>query len=63
MSVHIPDLNPSEHPWDALEHQMQAWHPHPKSVIVKNILLKEWQNIPQAMYQKLGESLPKRVNF
>ena len=51
-----PDLNPIEYLWDELECRQKTWPNCPTSVHVA-----EWKQVPAAMFQKLAENLPKRV--
>jgi hypothetical protein len=57
-----PDLNPIEHLWDVLERQIRARNPQPKSLSeLKAVLQEEWLKIPQHVYRKLVESMPRRI--
>ena len=57
-----PDLNPIEHIWDELECQLRASPNRPTSATnLTNALVAEWKKVPAAMFQRLVESLPRRV--
>uniref|UniRef100_A0A7I4YQF3 DDE_3 domain-containing protein n=1 Tax=Haemonchus contortus TaxID=6289 RepID=A0A7I4YQF3_HAECO len=54
-----PDLNPIEHLWERLEHQvkgLRARNEHEKFLQLKTA----WENIPQEEIDKLIESMPRR---
>ena len=55
-----PDMNPIEHLWDELERRMKKHHPKNKEEL-KEILLKEWNNIGTDVTEKLVDSVPNRL--
>ena len=56
-----PDLIPIKHLWHELERRLRARPKRPTSVSdLTNALVAEWKS-PQAMFQHLVESLPRRV--
>ena len=55
-----PDMNPIEHLWDELERRMKKYHPKNKEEL-KEILLKEWNNIGTDVTEKLVDSVPNRL--
>ena len=57
-----PDLNPIEHLWGELERRLRARPNRPTSVPdLTNALVAEWKQVPTALFQRLVESLPRRV--
>jgi transposase len=57
-----PDLNPIEHLWDELERRIRAKKNHPKNLGELEALLQEcWSEISHEVYQKLVESMNRRV--
>lgn len=57
-----PDLNPIEHLWDVLEQGVQGHHTAPKNLTeLWTVLANIWQAIPVERFQKLVESMPRRV--
>ena len=57
-----PDLNPFEDFWDELNRRLRTRSNHPTSVLdLTNALVAEWKQVPSAMFQRLVESLPRRV--
>ena len=57
-----PELNPIKHLWDELLRQMRARLNRPTSVPdITNALVAEWKQVPTAMFQRLVEILPRRV--
>ncbi|MBJ5464094.1 transposase, partial [Salmonella enterica subsp. enterica serovar Derby] len=57
-----PDLNPIEHLWDELERRLRSQPNRPSSLpALISAVMDTWQSIPMATYQKLVESLPRRV--
>lgn len=57
-----PDLNPIEHLWDELERRLRSMPTRPKNKReLFAALQEEWRKIPVAVYQKLVESLPRRI--
>ncbi|GFV96860.1 transposable element Tc1 transposase [Trichonephila clavipes] len=57
-----PDLNPIEHIWDELEHRLRSQSNRPFSLqALPSGVMDAWKAIPMVTYQKLVESLPKRV--
>lgn len=56
------DLNPIEHVWDKLKIQIGQREKRPTSVHeLWDMVLEEWELIPQEMIEKLYESMPRRV--
>ncbi len=56
-----PDLNPIEHVWDMLGRRIRSRTPPPTSLSgLKDMLLAEWDRIPQHDIQRLIESMPRR---
>ena len=57
-----PDLNPIEHLWDKLERRIRKQKPPPKSEAeLFRLLQKEWEEIPESVYQNLILSMNNRV--
>ena len=57
-----PDLNPIEHLWDELEHQLRARPNRPISVPdLTNAFVSEWKQGSAAIFQHLVERLSRRV--
>ncbi|GFU63068.1 transposable element Tcb1 transposase [Trichonephila clavipes] len=57
-----PDLNPIEHLWNELERIVRSRPNRPSSLqAVTSYVMDAWKAIPLVTYQKLVESLPKRV--
>ncbi|GFW91249.1 transposable element Tc1 transposase [Trichonephila clavipes] len=57
-----PDLNPIEHLWDELERRLRSQPNQPSSLqALTSAVMDAWKAIPMVTYQKLVESLPKRV--
>ena len=57
-----PDLNPIEHLWDELERRIRKQKPPPKSEAeLFRLLQKEWEEIPESVYQNLILSMNNRV--
>jgi hypothetical protein len=54
-----PDINPIENLWDELGRRVERRHLTSKTQL-KQILLEEWNAIQQE-YQKLVDSMPKRL--
>ena len=54
------DMNPIEHFWDELERRMKKHHPKNKEKL-KEILLKERNNIGTGVTEKLVDSVPNRL--
>ncbi|GES74188.1 IS630 family transposase [Rhizophagus clarus] len=58
-----PDLNPIEHIWDELEHRIRARTNSPKNLGELESLLQEcWLQIQREVYQKLVESMNRRID-
>jgi transposase len=58
-----PDLNPIEHLWDELERRIRAKKNNPKNLGELEVLLQEcWLEIPSEVYQKLVESMTRRID-
>ncbi|GFX04678.1 transposable element Tc1 transposase [Trichonephila clavipes] len=57
-----PDLNPLEHLWDELERRFGSQPKRPSSLqALTSAVMDAWKAIPMVIYQKLVESLSKRV--
>ncbi|GFW66660.1 transposable element Tcb1 transposase [Trichonephila clavipes] len=57
-----PDLNPIEDLWDELERRLRSQPNRPSSLqALTSAVMDAWKAIPIVTYQKLVESLPKRV--
>ncbi|GFW81408.1 transposable element Tc1 transposase [Trichonephila clavipes] len=57
-----PDLNPIEHLWGELEHRLRSQSNRLSSLQALTSAVRDaWKAIPMVTYQKLVESLPKRV--
>jgi len=58
-----PDLNPIEHLWDELERRIRARTDNPKNLGELESFLQEcWSQIQREVYQKLVESMNRRIN-
>ena len=58
-----PDLNPIEHLWDELERRLRSRPLRPKNKGELFVALhEEWKRIQPPVYQKLVESLPRRID-
>ena len=57
-----PDMNPIEHLWDELERRMKKHHLKKKKEL-KEILLKEWNNIGTDVREKLVDSVPNMYGY
>ena len=56
-----PDLNPIEHLWDNLDTRVQQRQNPPGNVNeLRDALLEEWNNIPQAQINNLIHSMRRR---
>ncbi|GFS77700.1 transposable element Tcb1 transposase [Trichonephila clavipes] len=56
------DVNPIEHLWDELERRLRSQPNRPSSLLaLTSAVMDAWKAIPMVTYQKLMESLPKRV--
>ena len=55
-----PDMNPIVYLWDELERRMKKHHPKNKGEL-KEILLKEWNNIGTGVTEKLVDSVLNRL--
>ena len=55
-----PDLNPIEHLWDLLEKKIRL-HQISSKQMLKEVLLREWENISPIDTLKLVQSMPKRL--
>jgi len=57
-----PDLNPIEHLWDELERRIRLRADNPKNLGELELILQEcWSQIQQEVYQKLAESMNRRI--
>jgi len=57
-----PDLNPIEHLWQHLKTKLQQYDTPPKGVHeLWERVAKEWNGIPPETFQKLIESMPRRI--
>ncbi|GFW79479.1 transposable element Tc3 transposase [Trichonephila clavipes] len=62
MPPRSPDLNPIENLWDVLEQDMKGHHTASTSLTeLWTTLANIWQVIPVERFQKLVESMPRRV--
>lgn len=58
-----PDLNVIEHAWDNLKRRVRSHNPAHQSLReLKEVIVEEWDNIPQEEHQNLVFSLPRRLN-
>ncbi|GFU52895.1 transposable element Tc1 transposase [Trichonephila clavipes] len=58
-----PDQNPIEHLWDELERGLRSQPNRPSSLqALTSAVMDAWMAIPMVTYQKLVESLPKRLS-
>ncbi|GFU05230.1 QLQ domain-containing protein [Trichonephila clavipes] len=56
------DINPVEHLWDELERRLRSQPNQPSSLqALTSAVMDAWKAIPMLTYQKLVESLLKRV--
>ncbi|GFW82334.1 transposable element Tcb2 transposase [Trichonephila clavipes] len=61
-SDECPVLNPIEHLWDVLEQSVKGHHTEPKNLTeFWTALANIWQFIPVERFQKLVESMVRRV--
>ncbi|GFU70109.1 transposable element Tcb2 transposase [Trichonephila clavipes] len=59
--AYFPDLNPIEHPWDALGRRFAARLHHPENTQqLKQMLIDEWALLPQEMLHHLALSMRRR---
>ena len=59
---YIPDLNPIEHLWDALDRRIRKRVNEPNNVAQLQVaLIQEWNHIPQRTIDKLVGSIVRRV--
>lgn len=56
-----PDMNPIENLWEILDRKIRESHISTKKEL-KEVLLREWQNISPETTLKLVESMPGRMN-
>ena len=57
-----PDLNPIEHLWCHIKHKLLQYEVPPKGVHeLWDRVVKEWNEIPPEVCQKLIESMPRRI--
>lgn len=57
-----PDLNPIEHVWDEMKRRLRRHVPAPRnSQELRNVLVQEWENLPQGVIQNLIQSMPRRL--
>ena len=56
-----PDLNPIEHVWDSLDRRLRC-HPNPPANVnnLRQVLIQEWNNIPQAEINTLVNSMQRQ---
>ena len=56
-----PDLNPIEHVWDSLDRRLRR-RPNPPANVneLRQALIQEWNNIPQAEINTLVNSMRRR---
>ena len=59
--AYSPDLNPIEHAWDELGRRLRSNHAPPNSrAQLAQMLVAEWQAIPQNFFQRLVNSMRRR---
>jgi hypothetical protein len=57
-----PDFNITEPPWSVLESRLRSRLPPPSSLKqLKDVLHKEWYNIPLEAIQNSHKSIPRRI--
>lgn len=57
-----PDLNPIEHVWDEIGRRLRRHVPAPRnSRELRDILVQEWDNLPQNVIENLIQSMPRRL--
>lgn len=57
-----PDLNPIEHLWKSLNHQLAGYEEEPKSMAeLWERVQEQWDKIPVSVCTNLIESMPKRI--
>jgi hypothetical protein len=57
-----PDLNPTEHLWELLKRMLSAYQDPPNGLFQLWVrVAEEWVKIAKEEYQKLIESMPRRV--
>ena len=57
-----PDMNPIEHIWDIMKRKMNNNNHPPQNVReLREAILEAWQQLPQAMLNRLVLGLPRRV--
>ena len=57
-----PEMNPIEHLWDIIERSLRAQNPAPATLSQLWASIQEtWLTISAGDFQRLGESLPRRV--
>ncbi|GFW95506.1 transposable element Tcb1 transposase [Trichonephila clavipes] len=58
-----PDMNPTEHVWDALGRRVAGRQPPPQTLKeLERALLEEWDRIPQLLINSLIDSMPQRCS-
>ena len=55
-----PDMAPIEHAWDELQRRIDRGPPLHKVADLRRALVREWNQIPQAFFMKLLESMRRR---
>ena len=61
-SARSPDLNPIEHVWDEMGRRLRRHVPGPRNWReFRDILVQEWENLPQDVIQNLIQSMPRRL--
>ena len=57
-----PDLNPIEHVWDEMKRRLRRQVLAPRnSQELRNVVVQEWENLPQGVIQNLIQSMPRRL--
>ena len=57
-----PDMNPIEHVWDLLKRSVKSRMPPPNNLSeMRNVLLEEWQRLPQETIDNIINSMPRRM--
>ncbi|GIY17376.1 hypothetical protein CDAR_1601 [Caerostris darwini] len=57
-----PDMNPIENLWDIIERSVRAQNPAPSTLSqLWTSIETAWLNIPAEDFQRLVESMPRRV--
>ncbi|GFU40513.1 transposable element Tcb2 transposase [Trichonephila clavipes] len=63
-SACYPNINPTEHVWDALGRRVAGRQPPPQTIQeLGRALLKEWDRIPQLVINSLIDPMPQRASW